>query len=174
MKQLVKSKKMWLAFTLVFIAGIVIGVLSGVIVMHQSSRAGRPMPSRFKSIMLMHMTQRLNLTVEQKEQVKPIIGLMMEKIHQHQTEQRPVIKAVVDTALSDIEKILTEEQQIKFNKMKFEMAKRRRRKPPGFSGVSGRYGKHRHGNSDKSNKTNLSCAQDTKCQSPPTPPTPEQ
>jgi hypothetical protein len=174
MKKLVKSKKMWLAFAIVFIAGIVIGVLSGALVMHRSTRNGRQMSSRFKSRMLMHMTQRLDLDVEQKEQAKTIISLMMEKIYQQQTEQRPIIKAVIDTALSDIEKILTEEQKIKFNKMKIEMAKRRHRKPSGYSGRSGRYGKHRHENSDKSNKTNLPCVQDDKCQPPPTPSTPEQ
>ncbi len=65
-----------------------------------------------------HLTEKLNLTADQKAKVQPIIDQtkpQIEAIHQDAMQKS---KAVMDTAMAQIRPLLTPEQVTKFDAMK--------------------------------------------------------
>ena len=136
MKKIINSKKMWLASIIIFISGIIIGLVSGLAIKPHQPSFGFSSAGRFRNRIISNITRQLALNEEQHAQTEKIINAMAEQIHSYQTEQRPKIKAVIDKSMSDIEKLLTPEQLEKFIEMRAKIAKHHsgRRERKGFEG----------------------------------------
>jgi gas vesicle protein len=126
MKNLMKSKKMWIAFCIVFLSGIAIGVVVGMTVKRSPAKKECKQQGMMKIRLLRHMSDELKLTTDQKVSVDEIITGMTDEISVLHNEQRPKIKNIIDTAFADIDKILTEDQKTKMERLKERMAKSRR------------------------------------------------
>ncbi len=83
---------------------------------------------------LQHLTERLNLTLEQQNDIKPILDVQVKLLEEHQANRQKndnsilddKIDARINSILDDkidarINSILTEEQQIEYKKMQKEM-----------------------------------------------------
>jgi hypothetical protein len=127
-KKMMNSKKMWLAVVTIFISGVIIGLVSGLAINRQRSFLRFPLAGRFRNRITNNLTHRLELNAEQQAETEKIINAMAEQIRNYQTIQRPKIKAVIDSAMSEIEKLLTSEQREKFIAMRAKMAKHRGRR----------------------------------------------
>lgn len=119
------SKKMWLALIIIFVSGIIIGLVSGLAIGRRRSFSGFSATGRFRNRIISNITHKLELDDEQHAQTEKIINAMAEQIRRYQTEQRPKIKAVIDKAMGDIAKLLTPEQLQEFTEMRAKTARYR-------------------------------------------------
>lgn len=126
MINLPKSKKIWGAFILVFISGIMIGAVSSSLIHHHMMRK----PQRPKMEMMMrHLDSELNLSLEQKKQITPILKEMSLKLKTTHLEQRAQIKNIIGEYFAKINLLLNDEQKVKMKTMKIK--KHRMRGPRG-------------------------------------------
>ena len=113
-----RTAKIVLYVLLIFLAGVVTGALL-------APRFGRtfmrpPGPKQMSRHMLQHLQEGLALTPEQVEQVQPLVeetGRDLEAIRRDTTRK---VMARVEASHAEISKLLTPEQQAKFEKMKAE------------------------------------------------------
>ena len=123
-----KSKKMWIAFVLVFLSGIAIGLVAGMLVKKTpQKRSEQKHHGMMKMRLLRHMSKELNLTSDQKKNVDTILISMTKDISAYQTEQRPKIQSIIESAFAEIDKILTVDQKTKMLKLQKRMPKFRRK-----------------------------------------------
>jgi len=153
MKKMINSKKMWLAVVTIFISGVIIGLVSGLAINSHRSFARFPFAGNFRNRITNNLTHRLELNAEQQAETEKIINAMAEQIRHYQTIQRPKIKIVIDSAMSEIEKLLTPEQRDKFIEMRTEMAKHRGR----------RYGRQGRGRHQRNSQGPAAIGQTRKC-----------
>ncbi len=91
---------------------------------------------------LEHMTEKLNLTPEQKTRVQPVIDQAKPQIENIRREAMEKTKAVMDNAMAQIRPMLTPEQQ-----QKLDDAQKDRR--DGREGRGDRKGRHGKGGKDR-------------------------
>lgn len=131
MKDLMRSKKMWIAFGVIFLSGIAIGVVGGIYYnsyyFNPAKKEDQRHQDRIKMHMLRLMSAELKLTDDQKVQVEKILGEMTKSINDIHASQMPEIKTIIDKSFAEIDKILTDEQKIKLVDMQKRMAESRKK-----------------------------------------------
>lgn len=147
MKNLMNSKKLWVAFSIVFLSGIAIGVVVGLFVKPQTSPPERKMPEMMKMRLFRHISEELEFTPEQQVVAQKILTKMSEDIRKFQSDQRPKIKSIIDTAFAEITKILTDDQKVKMTELQERMAKYHNMRREGD-----KYGPPHHRRGDDRNK----------------------
>lgn len=128
-----KNWKLISGVFLVFILGILVGLLPGFYFSH---RFPPPLPPRHMdsksrgSFMLERLSRDLDLTEDQKTRIGKVIMDMEEKLDQHFRSVQPEVKAILDDGFSKIETELDPLQKKKFYELKKRMEKYRKHGPP--------------------------------------------
>ena len=120
MINLPKSKKIWGAFILVFISGIMIGAISAFIMHHHIMKKNHQKPEIKMKMMMRHLDSELNLSSDQKEQITPILEAMSLQLKTIHLEQRPKIKSIIGDSFAKINLLLNDEQKLKMKTMKIK------------------------------------------------------
>ena len=120
MINLPKSKKIWGAFILVFISGIMIGAVSAFVLHHNIVKKIRQKPEIKMKMMMRHLDSELNLSLKQKEQITPILKEMSLRLKTIHLEQRPKIKTIIGESFAKINLLLNDEQKVKMKTMKIK------------------------------------------------------
>lgn len=125
MKKPLKIKKIWIAFSIIFLSGIIIGALGGLFLSKKfaSQNERRWRQGRVKIHLLRRMSDELQLSEDQKLSVEKILGDMTKNINDIHAKQRPVIKDIIDDSFAAIDQVLNDEQKVKFAEMQQRMAK---------------------------------------------------
>ena len=108
-----------------FIAGLAIGVVGDrlYVVRHRDrvgARGARLMTERIVA----HLDSELHLTLQQRDEVTRIVDARRERISAITSAVRPQIRREIEDANAEIEKLLTPEQRVQFDKMKIRMLPR--------------------------------------------------
>ncbi|MDD4857877.1 MAG: hypothetical protein PHD74_07205 [Candidatus Krumholzibacteria bacterium] len=125
-----KSKwRLWSGVVAVFIVGMIIGGLATTVLMR--SHIGRIMrsgPPRVHVSLANRLTEDLDLTKEQREQVERITQEFKPRFGEFEQRSRAEVREIATQMEARIREILTPEQQIKFDaglkKMQEDMRKR--------------------------------------------------
>ena len=126
-----KHWRIWLAFAIVFAAGVTLGVLAGKSAVMSGGGKSIAAPARstdvgprktgpavrgcgsghMKERLLAHFSKKLDLTPEQKKKVEPILDAMTKRIEAIHKEKFPEIKKTISESMSEIESLLSPEQK---------------------------------------------------------------
>jgi Spy/CpxP family protein refolding chaperone len=110
---------------LAFIAGGVVGFAADRFMLRRGFAHGGPPQFSTRSI-VRHLDRELDLTPDQKAKVEEIVKRRHEHIDSVWTNIHAQIRTEIDGANAEIEKILTPEQRVKFDRMKMRMRSRSR------------------------------------------------
>lgn len=135
-----KPWKVIFAFICVFIAGAVFG---GVFTLRSAGRrpvatsqppppnrppGARPPqsapPVQIQPAIMRQMTQRLNLTAEQREKIKPVVARATEELQRLRRENLHDTTRVMEVMYADVAASLTSEQRSELEEMKRKMQER--------------------------------------------------
>ena len=112
-----KSFKPALLLLLVFLAGIVVGVIGTRAVVRQVIRSVVANPNLFWTRIERTLTADLKLNAEQRARVHQILAETHDRVKTLRNEYQPRLLPVIEQARSDINAALTSEQRAKFDKM---------------------------------------------------------
>ena len=127
------SWKPFVGVALVFIFGVLVGLLPGFYFTHrfpppppppEMDRANRD------AIMLERLSKDLSLTEEQKTRVGPIVKQMGERLDQHLRTVQAEVQKIFDESAVQIEKELNDAQKKRFSDIRERMEHHRGPKPP--------------------------------------------
>jgi Spy/CpxP family protein refolding chaperone len=146
---------------LVLVGIFIAGGVTGAFVMARVIRekvAHRPMPDQWAPMQLKRLTERLDLTPEQKEQLQPIVKRNMDELRKLRNSAMAETRTVFERMQREIQEKLTPEQRAKFDQMNREFRERARRfiqerqnRPPGGPGDP-RFERDRRGGPDEEPK----------------------
>ncbi len=123
-----KPWKVILAFLGVFLAGAVFGgFLSLRVARHffESAKPRGPVPlEQFSPQMFKRLAEKLELTPEQKEKIRPILKQTEEEMRRLRQSGMRESMAVADRMHDEVSALLTPEQKAKLESMKREMRER--------------------------------------------------
>lgn len=105
-----------------FVAGMLAGVAADRLVIMRMWRDR--MPARAPHFVAERLERRLDLTADQRRQVEEIIQRHHSRMNEVWNSARPAVRAEVDAANAEIEKILTPGQREKFSRFKMRMGPR--------------------------------------------------
>jgi Spy/CpxP family protein refolding chaperone len=125
-----RSWKVVLYATLIFVAGLFIGVLAGPLVLRTFLRP--PTPAEMSSHILARLQSRLSLTPEQTAQIKPLVELTASDIEAIRVATTKQISDRIAESNSKVATFLTPEQNAKLNQMEAERRERMRHASPFF------------------------------------------
>jgi len=108
----------------IFAAG---GVAGGFVTLRvlRDKFVNRPVPEEWAPRHLKRLNERLALTPEQQEQLRPIVRRHMEQLNRIRNRSMEETKTVVESMQSEITERLTAEQRIKFEQMNRELREMR-------------------------------------------------
>ena len=109
--------KPWLLLILVFLAGLVCGVVGTRQVMRHMVFLALRSPDRMRDRMERRLTSDLTLTPEQRVKAHTILLSTYAQLQQLRTELGPRYLAIVDQAQSELSTMLTPEQRVTFEKL---------------------------------------------------------
>jgi Spy/CpxP family protein refolding chaperone len=135
-----KHKKLWSAFIIVFLAGLLIGAALGIVfekLMHMPPRrfqGGSP-----EEHIAQKIGQDLQLSEEQKTSFKNLFKPKMEELHAKHIRVRNEVSNIIDESIAQISPPLSEDQKILLEKMTEERDRHFREEdkrggPPGMMG----------------------------------------
>lgn len=121
-----KPWKVVLAFTGIFLAGILVGGLVAlrwgkIFSQHQ------PMNEQFGPQLVKRLVNQLDLTSEQQAKVKPIVAQATEELRQLRHTTQRTTTAVIERMQADIAAVLTPEQKAKFDEQVSQQRERVKR-----------------------------------------------
>ena len=122
-----KTWKVIVAFVGIFAAGLVVGGLVTLRVVKSLDPARLGSPEQFGPQMLKRFADKLELTPDQEEKIKPLISRAAEELHQMRRTSWVNSQAVIDRLDSDISAELTPAQKTKFEQLRAEQRERIRR-----------------------------------------------
>jgi autotransporter translocation and assembly factor TamB len=125
-----RSWKVVLYATLIFVAGLFIGILTGPLVLRTFLRP--PTPAEMSSHILARLQSRLALTPEQTAQIKPFVELTSSDIEAIRLATTKQISDRIAETNSKIAPLLSPEQKTKLDQMETERRERMRHAPPFF------------------------------------------
>jgi Spy/CpxP family protein refolding chaperone len=125
-----RSWKVVLYATLIFAAGLFIGVLAGPHVLRTFLRP--PTPAEMSSHILARLQSRLALTPEQTAQIKPLVEQTASDIEAIREATTKQISDRIAESNSKIAPFLTPEQYAKLEQMQAERREHMRHAPPFF------------------------------------------
>jgi len=113
--------KMWMALAIVFISGAVIGFFGGqtyvswrVAIMMQRG------PAAVQEFMLKRIQQLLHPRQDQMPAIEELIARVVKELEEHRRRQEAEQWARIKEALSQMQPVLTAEQQAVFDRMSLE------------------------------------------------------
>ena len=125
-----RSWKVVLYATLIFAAGLFIGVLAGPHVLRTFLRP--PTPAEMSSHILARLQSRLSLTPEQTAQIKPLVEQTASDIEATREATTKQISDRITESNAKIAPFLTPEQYAKLEQMQAERREHMRHAPPFF------------------------------------------
>jgi len=110
----------------IFLAGAVTG---GLVVARYGRElvAHRPMPDQWATMQLRRLAERLDLTPQQQEELKPIVRRNMEELRKLRNYAMSESRTVFERMQREIEEKLTPEQKAKYQQMLKDFRDRARR-----------------------------------------------
>ena len=108
----------------IFVAG---GVTGGFVTLRvlREKLAQRPMPEEWAPRHLKRLVDRLALTPEQQEQIRPIVRHNMEQLNRLRNQSRAETQMRIESMQRDIAQKLTPEQRAAFEQMNRELREAR-------------------------------------------------
>lgn len=112
-----KKKRFIIAFIIVFISGAVLGYLGGqMFPCHRSSPRHGGMSMR--SMVFNKMRERLELSDEQADKIRPVVDSWMEKVEEHRRRNAPLVKDLFFGMYDQVEPMLNDGQKQKLSGMR--------------------------------------------------------
>ena len=105
---------------LTFVAGFVLGVVSDRIVLWFHPRPPHPSASFFVD----RLDHRLHLTPQQRKEVERIIAQRQDRIRYIWESVRPQVRQEINQTNAEIERVLTPEQRVEFEKVRMRLMPR--------------------------------------------------
>lgn len=118
---------------LILIGIFVAGALTGgaiVIQIGRKAAAKRAMPEQWAPMQMKRLVDRLDLSPEQMEQLRPIVRRNMSDLNRLRTYTLAETRSTIERMERDIAEKLTPEQRTRFEKMSKEMRERAQRFQP--------------------------------------------
>ncbi|MEY2486636.1 MAG: hypothetical protein QOH39_2284 [Verrucomicrobiota bacterium] len=125
-----RSWKVILYATLIFVAGLFIGVVAGPLVQRAFLRP--PSPAEMSRHILARLQSRLSLTPEQAAQIKPLVEQTASDIDAIRASTTKQVWDRIAETNSKIATFITPEQKVKLDQMEAERRERMRHGPPFF------------------------------------------
>ncbi len=123
-----KRWKMVAAFAVVFVLGMMVGVVgTGVAIKHGPAFGPRD-PEGRKAFILKRLDRRLELTASQKTRVAAIVNRRHDKAREQFRRHRQALHAFMTQSFAEIRRELTPEQQIKLDAFQNELEERFRKR----------------------------------------------
>ena len=124
-----KPWKLVLVLFGIFIAG---GITGAVVTLRfgRDWVARRPSPNQWEPNHMKRLADRLALTADQQEQLRPIIHRNMEELSRLRNESMVATKSVFEHMEQEVSEKLTPEQRIKYEQLNKEMRERARKVMP--------------------------------------------
>ena len=126
------------------LAGIFLaGMVSGALVMIRIGREmaeRRPLPGQWAPHQMRRLSERLNLTPEQQETLRPIVHRNMQDLARVRNYTFQETKSILERMEREVAEKLTPEQRAKFEQMNKEWRERARRQFGPGGGMRGRRG----------------------------------
>ena len=119
---------------LVFASGIAVGGSAHLLYTSNSviaSTAPRP-PAEYRRQLVAEMSTRLHLTKDQVSQLEPILDETRRRYQECHKKIDPETKAIQAEQVQKIRALLTDDQQVEFEKMRAEREKNRQQSGGGF------------------------------------------
>jgi len=110
-------------FTLVFIAGLAVGLLAGRYVIHPDRHAGQPprkSADSFRKMMVEDMTKRLNLDAQQVAGLNQIYDDVHKEFRDFHDRHKDEMKAIYDRQHARISAMLRPDQRLIYDKIEAE------------------------------------------------------
>ncbi|MBN1223573.1 MAG: hypothetical protein JXB23_10005 [Candidatus Aminicenantes bacterium] len=119
--------KLWIVLSLVivFVAGVVCGVLIEDLFLENGKREERRERETHRFPTLETMAQKLKLTADQQEQIRQLFSDNEVRFKNLRTEIHERLSVIRHQSINDIKSVLDEEQNIKFDAMIEEYMARR-------------------------------------------------
>ena len=132
-----KPWKVVLAFSGVFLAGVLAGGAITMRLEHRPRFSGRlPPPPEFLPKMMERLTDRLELTGEQAAKIRPIIAQAQTDFQQLRRQHVKDVAQVMERMHNDVAALLTPEQKVKLDQMRQEFRARAERMRREFRGAN--------------------------------------
>ena len=121
-----KPWKVIVAFVGIFVAGVLVGGLVPLrAVKVQATRTASP--DQYGPFLMKRLVNRLDLTPEQQEKIKPLIDRAAEELHQTRRKAWSESQAVIERVDKEITAELTPAQRAKFERLQNEQRETIRR-----------------------------------------------
>jgi uncharacterized membrane-anchored protein YhcB (DUF1043 family) len=115
-----KRFKPWLVVALVFLAGVVFGVVATRVVVRQAVRAAILQPEKMRDRIERDLNRRLRLNEQQRSQVHAALVRAHERLQALRREFQPRFVEILDGTRSEILPALTPEQRERFEQFREE------------------------------------------------------
>jgi neutral trehalase len=113
--------KMWMALAIVFVSGAFIGFFGGQVYVQWRVEAMRQRgPEVLQEFMLKRIQQRLQPRQDQMPAIEELIGRVVKELEEHRRRQEAEQWARIKETLSQMQPVLTAEQQAVFDRMSLE------------------------------------------------------
>jgi hypothetical protein len=130
-----KSRPVLLSLLTLF-SGILIGAGATLLFVGHAKNDTPPLPEEFSRRMVAQLTRELGLTLEQQEQINPVVERHMQVLDEIRNEARPQIRQELERMNDEIMALLDEQQQQMWKDHIDRMQRRfrdfRDRRGPGF------------------------------------------
>ncbi len=134
-----KNMRVWSGLLLIFVVGVIIGVLTSTIVIRQHLRGFmKGGPARATHHIALRLIEGLDLTEAQRERIDGIIEETAPGIEKLSAEFFESMKARTDEQISMIREVLDDAQKAEFDRRRLDMEER-------FKRVRGERGRRRPG-----------------------------
>jgi Spy/CpxP family protein refolding chaperone len=120
----VSATKTTIVAILVVLLTFTAGFMAGVFASHMMILRGGHGAPFFPMAMVNRLDRRLDLTDAQRAQVEEIVRRHHDRIDGLWNDLRPRVRAEVDAANVEISRVLTPEQRLKFDRLKFHLGGR--------------------------------------------------
>ena len=127
-----KKWKVLLGITLIFVLGVLAGLVPGFYVRHRFPPPPPPLArnNEMHDMILNRFTRDLNLTQDQRMQVGQIMAQTRKKLDEHFAQVQPELQKLMNEEFIQIEKTLDDTQKKKFRMMKERMDRDLKRPGP--------------------------------------------
>jgi hypothetical protein len=124
--------KIWVALLVLFVSGVLIGsVGTRMYVRHKLAGIYARERPAVRNLFARRLTRELDLTHEQREEIKEIASRAAEEFHNLHNELRSEIEVLFDQSASEMKEHLSPAQQEQFDELRKRMKARHRHKRPG-------------------------------------------
>jgi len=117
-----KKLKPWLLLALVFLVGVMVGVVGTRFVVRRAVRQAMLHPARVELVLERRLTRRLQLDAGQQAQLEQILQAATRQLQTLRQQYHPAATGVYSNANAQFSAILNPEQQLKYERWKAENA----------------------------------------------------